>query len=138
MGIWQQQLGSWARWWNTQIKVNQPRFTSRWDTLYIPAFLATWSSFHRDPTLTSHFCQIYAQHVLECFFTFSAGFSVVTDQCLHFQTRLVSCFQSRLDCPTGLGGLESRFASRLSTSRQDWSFRCREKHRWSVSSRVKY
>ena len=34
MGIWQKRLGSWARWWNTDIKVNQPRSQLTWDTLY--------------------------------------------------------------------------------------------------------
>ena len=32
MGIWQKRLCSWARWWDTEIKVNtQPRSKSTWD-----------------------------------------------------------------------------------------------------------
>ena len=34
MGIWQNWLCSWARWWNIQIKSTQPRSTIRLDTLY--------------------------------------------------------------------------------------------------------
>ena len=35
MGIWQKRMESCARWSNTQIKVAQPRSTSRWDTVQL-------------------------------------------------------------------------------------------------------
>ena len=34
MRIWHKRLGSWARWWNTEIKVNQTQSARRWVTLY--------------------------------------------------------------------------------------------------------
>ena len=47
MGVWQKRMGSWARWWNSQIKSIEARFATRWAILYMEKASPRSANFSR-------------------------------------------------------------------------------------------
>ena len=50
MGIWQKRLGNWARWWNTEIKVNPTQASAHLGHPVLNAPMPTWYCMKGSPS----------------------------------------------------------------------------------------